>query len=217
MTDTALRENLFLKNVPNEVTLHKDFSQHAQDPVANAILAHYHYTSKAALLSTGDGDCLFNSFSAVLVGDESKSIELRFRCCIEMIVNKKKILRHRLYHKMELISPDYDDDCLNCATPGSYSSVFMLIALSNLLNIPVESIYPTVNGSNNIYFRTLNNIFKPPFSDPEIETIIANCLQCRKNHIEMLFCVNVPCYVIDFIIRVKVCIFMPFQIIFHIQ
>ena len=167
LTDCALMENWFLKNSPVEVTLHKDFSKHAQDPVANTILDQYHYTTKAALLSTGDGDCLFNAFSTYLVGDETKSVELRFRCCVEMIVNKKKLLRHRLYHNMELISPDYDEDCLKCATPGSFSSVFRLVALSNLLNIPVESIYPTVNGCKSLYFRTLNNVFKPPFSDPE--------------------------------------------------
>ena len=63
LTDCALMKNWFLKNSPVEVTLHKDFSKHAQDLVANTILDQYHYTTKAALLSTGDGDRLFNAFS----------------------------------------------------------------------------------------------------------------------------------------------------------
>ena len=156
-------ENWFLKNSPVEVTLHKDFGKHAQDLVANTILDQYHYTTKAALLSTGDGDRLFNAFSTWLVGDETKSVELHFRFCVEMIVNKKKLPRHRLYHGMELISPDYDDDCLKCATPGSFSSVFRLIALSNLLNIPVKSIYPTVNGCKSLYSELLTMYLSPHF------------------------------------------------------
>ena len=68
---------------------------------------------------------------------------------------------------MAVFSPDYEQDCLNCATPGSFSSVWMIVSRSNLLNIPIESVYPAVNGSQNLYFRTLNTKFKPPFSDPE--------------------------------------------------
>ena len=91
---------------------------------------------------------LFNSFSKLLVGDESRSLELRYRCCVEMVTNRSKVMVHRLYSKLEVLSPDYDRDCLDCATPGKWSSVWMIIALSNLLNIPVQSVYPAVNGSS---------------------------------------------------------------------
>ena len=44
-----------------------------------------------ALLRTGDSECLFNSFSILLSDDESKSLELRYRCCAEMVTNEAKI------------------------------------------------------------------------------------------------------------------------------
>ena len=159
---------------------HTDFSRHRQDTTANTIIYDYHQTNKSALQSTGDGDCLFNSVSTLLTGDERKSVELRFRCCAELIVNKKRFLRHRLYSSMAVFSPDYDQDCLNCATPGSFSSVWMIVSLSNLLNIPIESVYPAVNGSQNLYFRTLNTTFKPPFSDPE------------KGHLTIMWTSTIP-------------------------
>ena len=39
----------------------------------------------AALQSTDNGSCLFNSVSIVLFGDESKAVELRVRTTLEMI------------------------------------------------------------------------------------------------------------------------------------
>ena len=72
-------------------------------------------STKVALQSTGNGDCLFNSFSTGLVGDESRAVELRYRCCIEMVTNKSRLLRPKLFRALEPITPNYDTDCLNCA------------------------------------------------------------------------------------------------------
>ena len=101
------------------------------------------------------------------MGDESRSMELRYRYCVEMVTNKSKGMVHRLYSKLEVLSPDYDRDCLDCAQPGNRSSVWMIIALSNLLNTPVQSVYPAVNGHGCKGLKTLNYLFKPPFSDPK--------------------------------------------------
>ena len=114
---------------------------------------------------------MFNSFSILLSGDESKSLELRHRCCVEMVTNKAKIMLHRMFRKLEYLSPDYVSDCIKCAKPGQWSSVWMIIALSNLLNIPVKSVYPAVSGTRSAPFKALNYLFKPPFSDPEKGTI----------------------------------------------
>ena len=45
------------------------------------------------LQGTGDGDCLFNSVSILLVGDESRSLELRYRCLKENTSNYSGIDR----------------------------------------------------------------------------------------------------------------------------
>lgn len=163
MKTAAEREKLFLKDAPVDTTLHTDFTNHKQDPVSNFIISNYGCTTKTALFATGDGDFLFNSFSVLLVGDESKSLELRYRCCIEMVTNRSKMMVHRMYNKLEVLSPDYDKACLDCTQPGNWSSAWMLIAMSNVLNISVRSVYPAINGSRSAPFKSLNYVFKPPF------------------------------------------------------
>ena len=108
-----------------------------------------------ALQSTGNDDCLFNSFSTGLVCDESRAVELRYRCCIEMVTNKSRLLRPKLFRALEPIAPNYDTDCLNCARKGEYSSMWNIVALAYLLKVKVEVIYPAVNGSDNYSF--INN------------------------------------------------------------
>jgi hypothetical protein len=161
------REKLFLVNVPVENKLHQDFESNEHDHVSNFILDHYHSNDKTAVVTTGDGNCLFNSVSICLCGDESRSIELRYRCCIEMVINRHKIVNHRLYDKMQLLSDDLDKDTVSCAQPNSYSSSFRILALSNLLNIPIECVYPAINGSRYFAFKAYNTTFRPPFADPE--------------------------------------------------
>ena len=151
--------------------MHSDYSHQRQDPIANAIVSQYSWYTLVALHSTGNGDCLFNSFSLCLAGDESRAIELRYRCCIEMTTNRARMLRHRLYRALEPVSPDFDTDCLKCAQKGQYASMWNILALANLLKVKVTVVYPTVNGSETYIFKNLNQKIKPPFVDPEKPTI----------------------------------------------
>ena len=88
-----------MKNVPVHNFVYQDFSKNAEDPVSNFIMSEYSFESKSALFSTRDGDCLFNSVSILLVGDESMCLELRYRCCVEMVTNKSKI-KHKLWTRV---------------------------------------------------------------------------------------------------------------------
>ena len=99
----------------NEVN--SEYSMCEQDTISNFILDQYHGSLMCGLKSTGDGDCLLNAVSTCLAGDESRSVELKYRCCIEMIANIHKIVNHRLFAGLELISPDYDKDCVDCSKP----------------------------------------------------------------------------------------------------
>ena len=147
------REKLLLKKVPLDASVHEDFSYQRQDFIANAIVLQYTVSTKVALQSTGNGDCLFNSFSTGLVGDESRAVEFRYRCCIEMVTNKSRLLRPKLFRALEPITPNYDTDCLNCARKGDYSSMWNIVTLAYLLKVKV--ICPAVNGSDNYSF--INN------------------------------------------------------------
>ena len=146
LTVAAERENLFMKTTDVDNSIHTNFEGLKHDPISNAIIAVYVPTTKTALCSTGDGDCLFNSFSIHQLGNESKSIELRYRCTIEMVINQERILKHPMYPALLMCSPDYEDACLECSQIGKSTSVFCMMALSNLLNVNVESVYPAVGS-----------------------------------------------------------------------
>lgn len=76
-------------------------------------------------------------------------------------------MRQRHFNRFDSISPEYDKDVLSCASLGTYSSVWRMLALSNLLNITVKSVFPPINRSNHYTFKWLNTTFKPPFANPK--------------------------------------------------
>ena len=111
LEETAKREALLLPE--------KDFSKKQTyelevDEVANHFLNNYTtlYNMKAGI-STGDGDCLFNSVSSVLVGNETLSIELRYRCAIQRVLDKDKIKRTRHRSSFLCLSPSDEDALLD--------------------------------------------------------------------------------------------------------
>ena len=154
---------MFLKNVTFDTSLYTDFQGHAQDKVANTLMANFVASTQVALRSTADGDCFFNSVSTLLCGSEFRTTELRHRCCIYMVLEKSQIMINRHYKKLTVISPQINTDCLNCARPGTYSSMHMFIVMSRLLNIPIKVHYPAVNGSKNYNFQVMNTLLRPPF------------------------------------------------------
>ncbi|KAL3892167.1 hypothetical protein ACJMK2_004401 [Sinanodonta woodiana] len=76
-----------------------------------------------------------------------------------------------MYSGFLLCSPDFLEECLECPTLGKPVSVFCMMALSNLLNLKVESVYPAINGSKDYCFIKLNCVFIPMFYDPKQPTI----------------------------------------------
>ena len=60
--------------------------------------------------------------STLLVGDESFAVELRYKTCMEMFVNKDKIQDHKDRASFHLLSPTYDTALEHCERPRQYSS-----------------------------------------------------------------------------------------------
>lgn len=160
MRDTELQSDLYSK-----------FEDFIQVEVSNAYLKEYFATSKVAFVSTGDGNCLFNSISILLVGNESRSLELRYRCCLEMVANKYKLLNHRKARALRNLCPKFEDDCSKTSEVGAWASAWHVMALAYVLKIPIQLINPAVNGFSDFAFRDLNTTFKPPFVDPKKETL----------------------------------------------
>lgn len=131
------------------------------DSVAQQYINRYMCKDGTAIKSTGDGDCLFNAVSIILCGDESMSLELRYKCCLEMVSNGEKIQQHRDKAALLCVSPDYNKAVINSAKMGGYSSSWTMIALSNITRRKIESLYPLVNGAKDLATRTLNCVFHP--------------------------------------------------------
>ncbi|WAQ94063.1 hypothetical protein MAR_006534 [Mya arenaria] len=163
--DAVEREKRFVIQLPCESSLHSQFNGHEQGITANTLFPRYHYTEKVALKSTPDGDCFFNSISTLLSGDESRSIEMRYRCVLELVSNKSAIQLHPQYKKLHLISCDIDEECISCTKQGNSSSMTRFIAMSRVLNLQIDVIYPAVSGSKNYYFQVLNTTLRLPFAD----------------------------------------------------
>lgn len=108
-----------------------------------------------------DGGCLFESLSVSLIGDQTLSQELRVRTCIEMIYIKDTVIKLSVTPNLLLVFPNYISSVYSCAKPGGFSSIWTIFALSNVIGLPLESIYPPMNGTSNRPFKILNMLVVP--------------------------------------------------------
>ena len=89
-----------------------------EDEISREIMQNGGIEGYTALQSTGNGNCLFNSVSILLFGNESKAVELRVRTALEMICSSQ------VYSKMSdllIVSPRYLDATVDCAKKESWS------------------------------------------------------------------------------------------------
>ena len=119
-------------------------------------------SSYRPISTTGDGNCLFNAASFLLCGNESLATELCLRTLIEMTNNKEFYLR--MCRDFASFA-DYDEAILDCAKDGGYSCIWTICALSSVLGRPIVSVYPCVNGSDDIAYVSLNCTLQPRIHD----------------------------------------------------
>ncbi|WAR31702.1 VRTN-like protein [Mya arenaria] len=115
------------------------------DYVAQDILSRFHTTNGITLKVTGDGDCLFNAVSLLLFGNETKSIELRYKTVLLMVNEESHILSHKDRAGIKTVCPDYDVDVAECTRLHAFSSAWAVMALAKVIKRPIRSIYPAVN------------------------------------------------------------------------
>ena len=122
----------------------------------------------------GDGNCLFRAVSIALTGNQDLHIELRVRTFFELCLKKNDYLDDQYLKRLTgldscmaklfessfdtssvkpgiskavRISNAYEVDALNTIKSGSYSSMWHLYALSNVIGCPISSLYPMVEAS----------------------------------------------------------------------
>ena len=146
-----------------------DYSAIGVDTNSKTLLSQYFKDSIVGepLKTTGDGDCLFNAASILLVGNESMCLELCYKTVLMMIKEETSILGHEKKADLWWLSPTYKDAILECARVGAYSCVWTMMALSLVIRRPIRSVWPAVFGEKHLTFCTLNTVFNViPDCDP---------------------------------------------------
>ena len=132
-------------------------------------------------MSTDDGNCLFNSVSTVLTGDEKLAAELRLRTAMEMSLNPDLYKDRADFDELMDCSPSYEDSLIDACTDGPYMSVWNMIALSTggVVGNPIQPIYPALNGENKTP-RYLTKLFQTEETSRNEKTILWSRLgPCR--------------------------------------
>jgi hypothetical protein len=130
--------------------------------------------------SSGDGNCLFNSISSFLYGNESFHTELRVRAMTELIINIDFYANPQNYSNKSLFqsvmfstlsSKNINNvheiifkEALDGFNNGSYSAMICMYGLANALNIQIQQIKPVGPGESFLVDAS-NMLIKPFFSD----------------------------------------------------
>jgi len=105
---------------------------------------------------TGNGSCLFNAVSVALCGSEELSTELRYRTCIEMVLKIDHYTTIPKAKQLILVSPNYVSSIFDCVSRNGWSSSWTLIALADVIDIQIKSVYPPMNSAQDFSFKSLN-------------------------------------------------------------
>lgn len=150
-----------------------DQSIHQRDPVAE----HYvqNHCEKSArntipMAVLGDGNCFYNSFVKLGgVGTTTDAstltpVELRARNIVELVLNKDAYLSQ--YGHLVTILDDFRKYVQEeMVRDTNYAAVWDFLSIPTVLNIQLVSIYPNVNGKDDILCQYLNNQLYMPLSE----------------------------------------------------
>ena len=109
----------------------------------------------------GDGNCLFRAASIAAYGDETKHTDLRHRVFLEMKENPKWYNKDDpnfsspFANDLEIMLADFSYYIENTPKSNSWCDINHLLALSAVLNTPVESYYPPIQSIVSPYSRII--------------------------------------------------------------
>ena len=142
------------------------------DAHASELLPYDAPSNLIPLVCTGDGNCLFNTFSIHLVGHEALSTELRVRAAVALLQLKNEFtntnseaVRQLIREQCVLYSPFGIDDhhisqhqisdlqiltvfkteVVNTLTDRTWSGMWQVIGIATALQMSVISVYPNFN------------------------------------------------------------------------
>ncbi|KAL3873416.1 hypothetical protein ACJMK2_036536 [Sinanodonta woodiana] len=93
-------------------------------------------------ITTGDGNCLHNAISILLLGNESLATLLRYLTCIQLVKNMDAYMNHLISNDLYFVSSDYDEACFDASISGAFSNTWHLLALSDVIMCPNKKHIP---------------------------------------------------------------------------
>lgn len=108
----------------------------------------------------GDGNCLYNAISMLLIKSNELHLELRIKTVYEIMMNRLNYDIAKYSNYSAASSNGFEDDIIKSLRKGSYSSIRHVSALCEVLNCNVVSIYPKVN-SGLVNRSALHTTFEP--------------------------------------------------------
>ena len=159
--EAAKLESIFLRNQPvckTRATL--EDCCNGVDNTALCLLGNKWNGGKPVSVS-GNGNCLFNAVSMSIYGNESLATELRVRVAIELSLNSSFYERINENAGFEDCSPTIQESINACAIDREYSSIWAIHAASTVIQSPINSVYPVVNGPADEHIGILNTTLVP--------------------------------------------------------
>ena len=127
-----------------EAELNKHYSV---DEVAKNLYSMGGQNGLVPVTCSAEGNCLFNSMSILLLGNESLNTELHMKTVREFITN-----RH-LYDKLEYLkyttikNESFEEEVLDTIKDGSYAGIMHIKVFAAVTNRHINSIYPIAENS----------------------------------------------------------------------
>ena len=115
--------------------------------------------NKRPILTTGDGNCLFNAVFQCLTGSEVISTKLRYFTAVKLGTNHHKYKDECVRREFCWVAEDFSDACKAATTRGSFSSAWTLMALADVISANIISVYPRMNGPLDRVARILDVTF----------------------------------------------------------
>ena len=142
-----------------------DHSLHQHDRTAGNYLQRYcdrkFNRSAIPIHIVGDGNCFYNTFVTLFTAGTTAetstltSVELRTRNVIELTLNRQEYKTKYDYIPVLDSLENYIQNEMVC--DANYVAVWDILSIPSVLNIKVITVYPRVNGGEDLYYQSLDD------------------------------------------------------------
>ena len=105
-----------------------------------------------------------------------------FRSTLELVLNADHYQQLPDAKKIARVCPTFKQACLDCGISSGWSSAWTIQALSNVLLAEIVAVYPPMNGTKDIAYKTLNTLYQPTNGAPLVIQEVITVMWTRLNN-----------------------------------